>query len=158
MAHWRDPFAPTALDLWERRQREIEERLARGRPITAEQKAERQRVIDAVNAERQAQGLPPLPTLEERAERAKPEPKPRPKARRAKPKPSTRKAWALEQLLGLIKAGKPKPQQTVLNRWQTKYGRFRDRDARPAPSTQPSPLEGRGRGRNRSRKKIGHLS
>jgi hypothetical protein len=49
---------------------------------------------------------------------------------RAKPKPSGPKAWALDQLRGLIKHGDPKPQQTLLRRWEKKFGRFRDRETR----------------------------
>jgi hypothetical protein len=50
-----------------------------------------------------------------------------PKRKRAKSLPSARKAWALDQLRQLIKAGDKNPQRALLRRWQTKYGgHFRD--------------------------------
>jgi hypothetical protein len=101
---------------WKQRQREFEERLAEGAPITAEMKAESRRRI---NASLQAQGLPPVVWKE-------PEAKPV----RRKRKLSERKAWALGQLRDLIKGVDLKPQQTLLKRWQKKYGRIRDRATR----------------------------
>jgi hypothetical protein len=159
MARRPDPFAPTHVDLtfreFERRQREIEDRIARGRPITAAQKAARQRVIDAYNAERQAQGLPPLPTLEERAERAKPKSKPK-----AERKPGTRKAWALGRLEELLEAGDEKATTKVLREYEKKFekGNVRDPQKRESLRRNIDRWRVKVEAKIAGRKKSGHLS